>query len=281
MAIDIQSIIPYLKRDPLYHQFKPFSASFRVESVTEEQSSNHMFEYVPVTVHDVRGLEKPMDLDVNGFCYMKQKTSVTSEMANTIATYQELYFEEIEDFLYNNFPQYSRFECMDLQVRRRHPDFPNSVGKRVEFDQPAGLPHCDFSPGGAVIQMSEAFPGQDKHWKGKDFDLLNIWRVLKGPNDDWPLAVCHCKSVDTKKDCATNDALYLDGFGENWLMQASPNHRWYYMSGQQPEDLIVFRNTDSFGERTRCFHMAIKNSLTVCEPRESIEVRVVAFRDVM
>ncbi|KAI0448369.1 hypothetical protein F5B21DRAFT_497736 [Xylaria acuta] len=276
---DFKTTIPYLKRDPLYKKIKPFSASFRVENVTEEQSSNHMFEYKPAVVHDVRGHESDFDLDTNGFCFMKQSTFLTSEKANNIAEHQEQYFDEIAEFLYRAFPQYSRFECMDLQVRKRHPDFPNSVGKRVDFDQPAGLPHCDFSTGGAVIQMTEAFPGQDQHWKGQDFDLLNIWRVLKGPNDDWPLAVCDGQTVDNTNDCVTNDALYLDGFGENWLMQASDVHQWHYLSGQEVEDVLIFRNTDLLGSRTRCFHLAVKNPLATCDPRESVEVRVVAFRN--
>ena len=113
---DFETIIPYLKRDQLYNKIKPFSASFRVENVTEEQSSNHMFEYKPMTVHDLRGNEGGFTLDTNGFCFMKTPTFVTSEKANNIASYQELYFKEIENFLYNHFPQYSRFECMDLQV---------------------------------------------------------------------------------------------------------------------------------------------------------------------
>lgn len=81
--------------------------------------------------------------------------------------------------------------------------------------------------------------------------MHSIWRVLKGPNDDWPLAVCDGNTVDNNNDCVVNDALYLDGVRENWLMQGSSNHHWYYMSGQEIEDVIVFRNTDSLGKRTR------------------------------
>ena len=39
--------------------------------------------------------------------------------------------------------------------------------------------------------------------------------MIKGPNDDWPLAGCDGQTVDNTNDCTTNDALYLDGFGEN------------------------------------------------------------------
>lgn len=116
MARNIECTVPYLKRDDLYHKFKPFSASFRVEHVTEEQASNHVFEHIPVMIQDIRALEKEMDLDINGFCYMKQETFLTSEFADNISAYQKRYYEETEDFLYDNFPQYSRFECMDLQV---------------------------------------------------------------------------------------------------------------------------------------------------------------------
>ena len=117
MAQNFDSTIPYLKRDPLYKKIKPFSASFRVENVTEEQSSNHIFEYKPMIIYDSRDVQEPFELDFNGFCFMKNPTFMTSELADNVAEHQDLYFKEVEEFLYKAFPQYLRFECMDLQVQ--------------------------------------------------------------------------------------------------------------------------------------------------------------------
>ena len=75
----------------------------------------------------------------------------------------------------------------------------------------------------------------------------SVWRVLRGPNDDWPLALCDYQSVDLDKDVVANDCLHEANVGENWLLHANENHRWFYMSGQEEDDLIVFRNIDSEG----------------------------------
>jgi hypothetical protein len=152
-------------------------------------------------------------------------------------------------------------------VRKRAPGFPHDLGVRVEYEQPAAMPHTDFSIDGAFMRMEEAFPGQEVFYRSRSFDLLkyafpmtrhgsvlteaSVWRVLKGPNDDWPLALCDYESVDFKLDTIANDCLHQTRTGENWLLQANPGHQWYYMSAQAPDDLIVFRNTDSEGKRAR------------------------------
>lgn len=77
--------------------------------------------------------------------------------------------------------------------------------------------------------------------------------VLRGPNDDWPLAICNYASVDWDKDTAANDAIHLQRIGENWLLHHNPKHEWYYMSRMEEDDLLVFRNTDSEGPRSCMF----------------------------
>lgn len=76
-------------------------------------------------------------------------------------------------------------------------------------------------------------------------NLCSVWRVLRGPNNDWPLAVCDHRTIDHRHDVIANDVLHEDSVGENWLLHKSSRHSWYYLSDQRVEDLIVFRNTDS------------------------------------
>lgn len=78
----------------------------------------------------------------------------------------------------------------------------------------------------------------------------SVWKILAGPNDDWPLAVCDYLSIDWQRDTTANDALHLQRVGENWLLHHNENQRWYYLSRMETDDLIVFRNTDSKGQRS-------------------------------
>lgn len=75
----------------------------------------------------------------------------------------------------------------------------------------------------------------------------SVWRVLKGPNNDWPLALCDFQTVDLVNDFTTNDALHQKRQGENWLLYANSKHKWHYLSSQEEDELIIFRNTDSEG----------------------------------
>ncbi len=77
-----------------------------------------------------------------------------------------------------------------------------------------------------------------------------MWRVLKGPNNDWPLALCDFSLINPE-DITLNDALHYKRVGENSLLHHSEAHRWYYLSDMREDDLIVFRNVDSEGEMPR------------------------------
>lgn len=78
-----------------------------------------------------------------------------------------------------------------------------------------------------------------------------MWRVLKGPNNDWPLALSDFSLINAEKDITTNDALHYKRVGENSLLHHDDAHRWYYLSDMMENDLIVFRNVDSEGDMPR------------------------------
>lgn len=84
-----------------------------------------------------------------------------------------------------------------------------------------------------------------------DLVLSSVWRLLKGPNNDWPLALCDYQSIDFEADVLPNDVLHKGNVGENEILHKASGHAWCYLSDQTTEDLIVFRNTDSRGLRPR------------------------------
>lgn len=81
--------------------------------------------------------------------------------------------------------------------------------------------------------------------------LFSVWRVLRGPNNDWPLAMCDFCHVNTEKDITPNDSLHYSRVGENSLLYHSDAHRWYYLSDMKEDDLIIFRNVDSEEKKPR------------------------------
>ncbi|KAK4206659.1 hypothetical protein QBC37DRAFT_476860 [Rhypophila decipiens] len=108
---------------------------------------------------------------------------------------------------------------MDIQVRKRCPQFPHGHGQKVDFTQPATMPDTDFCVDGAFLRMKGMFPDQKGMYKGRDFDPLK--KVLQVPNDNLPLART----------------------GQNWQLYHSDSHRWYYLSGMEVDDLIAVTPT--------------------------------------
>ncbi|RSL45333.1 hypothetical protein CEP54_014317, partial [Fusarium duplospermum] len=250
----IETSIPFLSRDKLYQHTKPYGADFPTDGIEGAEIANHIFETRPVTVYDVRSLDEPLDLETNGACFIKGKTSLARHEASITTTPAiSKYADEVMAILRSKFPHYVELRFMDFQVRKRSLAFPDGHGQRVEFAQPATMPHTDFSVKGGYLRMGDVFPNQLDNYKERHFDLLKdvVWRVLAGPNDDWPLAVCDYTSVNIEHDITTNDALHINRVGENWLLYPNKTHRWFYLSGMEEDDLIVFRNTDSKGKLSR------------------------------
>lgn len=116
MPRDIVAHLPYLARDKLYESVKPFGADFPVHHFPGSELSNHVFDHQQVVFHDLRG-DIPLDLNVNGSCVVKAKTSLTAhEATNERTPSLERYLREVEVALYENFAEYSRIEVMDFQV---------------------------------------------------------------------------------------------------------------------------------------------------------------------
>lgn len=76
------------------------------------------------------------------------------------------------------------------------------------------------------------------------FSVCSVWKPLRGPLQDWPLAVCDAASVDAD-NLVVSDKVYSDFATENIQVHRDARQRWYYLSGQQPDELLVFRQTDS------------------------------------
>ena len=85
----------------------------------------------------------------------------------------------------------------------------------------------------------------------------SVWRPLRGPNNDWPLAMCDWTTIDPQTDIRVNDAIRRDRVDENAILHYNEKHKWYIMKDQSVEDLIIFRNADSLGKRARKLILSI------------------------
>jgi hypothetical protein len=193
---DFSTSISYLARLPLYQKEKPYSADF--DPGDGNHRTNHVFDDKTVTIHQVDST-RTFDLNVNGFCMLRSEPCFRAENAlQNPRDVEEACFAEAEALLHYHFPEYERIDAMSmtvcvlrpappcsrsreshhfefLQVRKRDERFPVPAEAKpvpVSHEQPATIPHCDFSLFGKDVQLEMSFPGQTEYFKSKDFDLL-------------------------------------------------------------------------------------------------------------
>ncbi len=106
-----------------------------------------------------------------------------------------------------------------------------------------------------------------------------VWRPVRGPVLDSPLALCDAGSF-TDDDLIASDLVYAHVRGETSRVEFKPNHRWYYFSEMQKDEALLIRIHDSAndGRARLSFHTSFENPLApAAPPRESIEVRALVF----
>ncbi|KAF9027203.1 hypothetical protein BDZ89DRAFT_1113497 [Hymenopellis radicata] len=147
--------------------------------------------------------------------------------------------------------------------------------EKVVSKQPVAAVHVDVSRGRAVQRLCGAFGKDSFDVKGKRIAFINIWRPLRGPVVDVPLAVCDARTVD-----AADMDLTSDRHGGGYFIRQNPKMKWSYIRNQTPDEILVFRQFDSAIETTSGAAACVPHTAFIDEerkdqglPRESIELR--------
>lgn len=69
--------------------------------------------------------------------------------------------------------------------------------------------------------------------------------------EDWPLAVCDAQSVKPEELIAV-DSVRRRYVGESYYLPYNAAHRWYYVSGQKRDEVLLITNYDSGDVPGKC-----------------------------
>jgi hypothetical protein len=108
---------------------------------------------------------------------------------------------------------------------------------------------------------------------------VNLWRPIRAPLRDAPLAFCDGATV-RPESLRTVELRYPDRTGEIYYLIHEPMQRWYFASDMTVDEAWLFKNFDSAppGPGGVAPHSAFKDPRqSVVPPRESIEVRALAI----
>ena len=168
-----------------------------------------------------------------------------------------------------------RVIVFDHNVRRGGaPDLPpqgHAVGRPVRHA------HTDYTPGSALQRLrQELGPHAEADWSR--YVQLNLWRPIRGPVRDAPLALCDGASVGAQALRAV-ELRYPERTGEIYYLLHEPGQRWYFASDMGVDEAWLFKNFDSAprGAGRAAPHSSFTDPRHPrVPPRESIEVRALA-----
>ncbi|KAK3985049.1 hypothetical protein QBC44DRAFT_335721 [Cladorrhinum sp. PSN332] len=249
------------------------------------------------------------DIDIAGFAvyhYPAEEKDFTDD-----AAVRGGYYAEVEQLLRAKLEpskgKIRKVVIFDHTIRKHDPDSPR---------QPVQSVHVDQTPGAAEARVRRHVPDvkeAEELLKGR-YQLINVWRPIRHPATDFPLAVVDWRTTE-KKDMVPVSLLYpvrkegeddddrgkerlptpeslasTEGYevkGETYGVLPNEGHKFYYVKDMKPEEAMFIKCFDSWSEWNggRNGIAALTPHTAFIDPqtpegtpgRESIEVRCLVF----
>jgi hypothetical protein len=241
---------------------------------------NTVYEPHPVRIHDAREVAAGVSLDEEGFALVRHRSAVRSFYDDVEV--RKVYYPEAEQLLAEATGAI-KVHVFDHTVRRRAEDRPVlDAGRPGDsgLRGPVGRVHNDFTANSAPVRLRLELGDEAESLRGLRFAVINVWRPIRGPLLDAPLAVCDARSV-AHDDFIASDLIYRDRTGEVYQVRHNPEHRWFYVSALQADEVLLIKGYDSAQDGRARFapHSAFEDPTTPADapPRESIELRAFVF----
>lgn len=221
-----------------------------------------------VPIRDARPLAGSLSVRREGFEFHKHQTAVTDFYdADQV---EGAYTAEVEAFL-KAVTGADKVAVFDHLVRSPAKGRAGAVRE----------PHTDYTLNSGPRRVRDHLSAEEAEARlARPFMQLNVWRPIRGPLEDQPLALCDARSIDPE-DLVPSDLIYRDKVGETYSLLRNAGHRWFYFPRMAEDEVIVLKNYDSDAESMGRFaaHSALFDPTAPVDvrPRESIETRALVF----
>lgn len=229
-----------------------------------------------VAVHDARQLNPPASLDQQGFTLVSHDTVVHDFYAldRQIADYEN----ELRELVLQATGASSAL-VFDHTLRSDSREVRGQHSTR----EPASVIHNDYTDASAAVRLRDLLPVDEAEQRlQRRFAIVNVWRSIKGPVINSPLAICDFSSASSE-DFVASERRAKERIGELELVTFNPKHRWYYFPEMQYDESLLLKTFDAAvdGTARRVAHTAFKNPLAPPDapPRQSMESRLMVFYD--
>jgi hypothetical protein len=221
-----------------------------------------------------RVLRDRLSLDRHGFQLIRRETRVTNFYDEHEV--KAVYYPEVE-YVVRKFTGAARVLAFDHNVRRGTPARRGENGVR----EPVKTVHNDYTLKSGPQRVRDLLPAEEAEaLLQRRFAVINVWRPIRRPVQESPLAVCDARSM-RQEDFVPTDLVYRDRKGEVYSVAFNPGHRWFYFPHLQTGEALLLKCYDSADDGRARFtaHSAFDDPTTPPDApaRESIEARTLAF----
>ncbi|KAI1376896.1 hypothetical protein F4677DRAFT_445214 [Hypoxylon crocopeplum] len=273
----------YLEWNPLFEREKPYQIITNVPPGCP--TSNLSFRlFDEEQMHDVRGHEDEFNLDDHGFTFVKQHDALPQFSKDTI---EEEYIPLMSEWLKKNIDDAEEVYVFDWRLRSSDrsktfevPGSEIDLNDLTRYLKPVEAVHVDQSTAGAYQRVHFHMGDQAESLLRRRFRIINVWRPISEPIEDYPLAVCDGSSIK-ERDLICADHVRRDYTGESIYPLYNPSARWYYLKMQRKDEVLVFKTFDSLhnAKAKCCPHVSFKHAQvrSGAPHRESVEIRALVF----
>lgn len=227
-----------------------------------------------VNIRDARPIADELSLDTEGFVLVRHKISCAGVRDPEIM--RDKYLEEMVPFLKNYFNASQVIPKRAGVVLRR-------AGTGSNLAPISKTAHSDYAPiMGPVLAAAE---NQEQGISIRSYSrmmIIQAWRVLSAPPQDYPLALCDASTIHDDDMVVVDFNRNKPGWHKSWSVCFNPDHRWYYFPEMTPDELILWKGYDSATHfNVRSTHTAFDDRRTYpnANPRESVEARFFVYYD--
>jgi hypothetical protein len=248
--------------------------TFTFEPPPGEPQSNVVPEPHAVPIYDARSVVDSISLDREGFALVRQRSAVRDFYNDDEV--RSTYYPEAERLI-KEATGADRVFIFDHTVRKR---VVGAADRSGGLRQPVGRVHVDHTDKSGPQRVRDLIPDEaDELLKGR-VQIINLWRPIRGPLQDAPLAVCDARTVKFD-ELVGSDLVYPNRVGETYSVKYGPEHRWFYVPEMTADEILLLKCFDSKTDGRARFapHTAFVDPTTPANaaPRESIELRTLVF----
>ncbi|CAG9949519.1 unnamed protein product [Clonostachys rosea f. rosea IK726] len=222
----------YLQRLPIYTTQKPYYVNFPVPQNDAAPAQHNILHerYDGIDIHDIRGNEDAFKIDTHGFQLVRDSTSMSNDDFEQDSIIRQRYYPEIISLVTKTLGA-TRVVPFEHTHRLSRPNLSGCGCDRKRKPLVAahiGETKCQLMWLGMYLIVSSQTKPQrraanalrttsETTWQYTEhqrFQIINVWRPLFGPLEDYPLALGDCRTFDFDRDGEPTDLVFPHYIGD-------------------------------------------------------------------